>query len=56
MVKCFFLTRQTSHVALLDVLHDENLFPYHLQKEQDLGEDDYPSRNQMSEWYSDVHK
>jgi len=36
---------------VFDVLHDENLFPYHLQQVQDLGEDDCPSHNQMSEWY-----
>jgi len=46
-----FSFRQGSHHLVLEVLHDEGLFPYHFQKEQDLGEDDYPFRTRFSQWY-----
>ena len=44
-------TLHTSQNALWQVVHDQQLYPYHLQKVHAFLEEDYPRRVQFAEWY-----
>ena len=44
-------TLHTSQNAVWQVVHDQQLHRYHLQKVHTLLEEDYPRRVQFAEWY-----